>query len=82
MTFNETTENNVTFNQILAKFRNESLTESEKGTKFERLIKNWFRTDLRYKDNIEEIWLWEEFPCRQSIGTHDIGIDLVIKTKE
>ena len=82
MTFNETTENNMTFNQILAKFRNESLTQSEKGTKFERLIKNWFRTDPRYKDDIEEIWLWEEFPYRKSIGTHDIGIDLVIKTKE
>ena len=82
MTFNETTENNMTFNQILAKFRNESLTQSEKGTKFERLIKNWFRTDPRYKNDIEEIWLWEEFPYRKSIGTHDIGIDLVIKTKE
>lgn len=38
----------MTFKDILRKFRIESFTEKEKGTKFERLMRLCFLTDPRY----------------------------------
>lgn len=69
------------FKEVLEKFRSESATEKDKGTKFERLIKAWFLTDKRYGD-LEKVWLWEEFPSRKDFGGKDLGIDLVAKTVE
>ena len=50
--------------EILAEIRQKSLTEKEKGTDFERLMKLWFLTDPRYS-NLQQVWLWEEFPARK-----------------
>ena len=55
-------------------------TEKEKGTDFERLMKLWFQTDPRYND-LEKVWLWEEFPGRKDFGGKDLGIDLVARTE-
>lgn len=38
----------MNFKEILHKFRTESFTEKEKGTKFERLMRSWLLTDPRY----------------------------------
>lgn len=70
----------MTFKDILTKFRNESFTEKEKGTKFEKLMKSWLLSDPRY-NQLKEVWLWEEFPGRKDFGGKDIGIDLVTKTE-
>ena len=72
----------ITFKDILARFRNESVTERAKGAKFERLIKRWFLTDPEYANILEKVWLWEEFPGKQSLGGTDLGIDLVAKTED
>ncbi len=40
---------------ILAEIRQKSLTEKEKGTDFERLMKLWFMTDPRYS-NLQKVW--------------------------
>ena len=71
----------MTFKEILKKFRTESFTEREKGTKFERLMQLWLKTDPRYND-LRYVWLWEEFPGRKDFGGSDIGIDLVAKTEQ
>ncbi len=71
-----------TFAEILAHFRDTSLTETEKGTHFERLMCAWLRTDARYADLFASVWLWEEFEFRAQFGGKDTGIDLVAKTKE
>lgn len=71
----------MTITEILEQFRTESLTEKEKGTKFERLMKSWLKTDPRYH-NLHKVWLWDEFPQRNEFGGKDIGIDLVAKTDE
>lgn len=42
-------------NEILAEIRQKSLTEKEKGTDFERLMKLWFLTDPRYS-NLPNVW--------------------------
>lgn len=68
------------FTQILNKFRKESFSEREKGYKFEKLIKAWFKTDSRYSNKLSEVWLWEEFPAKKDFGGKDLGIDLVAKT--
>ena len=65
---------------ILDEIRLKSITEKEKGTDFERLMKLWFLTDPRYA-NLEKVWLWEEFPCRKDFGGKDLGIDLVARTE-
>src|SRR5574344_627100 len=66
--------------EILKKFREESFSESEKGTKFERLIKNWFLTASIYSGKIKNVYMWNEFPYRDQLGLHDVGIDLVAET--
>jgi predicted helicase len=70
----------TTINDILQEIRLKSMTEREKGTDFERLMKLWFLTDPRYSD-LEKVWLWEEFPCRKDFGGKDLGIDLVARTE-
>lgn len=70
----------MNFKEILHKFRTESFTEKEKGTKFERLMRSWLLTDPRYNE-LESVWLWEDFPGRKDFGGADTGIDLVAKTE-
>lgn len=70
--------NNI--NDILDEIRQKSLTEKEKGTDFERLMKLWFMTDPRFNE-LEKVWLWEEFPGRKDFGGKDLGIDLVARTE-
>ncbi|SEA37923.1 Predicted helicase [Xylanibacter ruminicola] len=70
----------MTINDILSEIRLKSLTEKAKGSDFERLMKFWFLTDPRYSQ-LEEVWLWEEFPGRKAFGGKDLGIDLVAKTE-
>ena len=70
----------MNFKEILHKFRTESFTEKEKGTKFERLMRSWLLTDPRYNE-LEKVWLWEEFLGRKDFGGTDTGIDLVAKTE-
>ena len=67
-----------TFNDVLKDIRQNSLTQKEKGTEFERLMKRWFLTDPRY-ENLEKVWLWDEFPGKSHLGNTDLGIDLVAK---
>ena len=70
----------TTINEILFDIRLKATTEKEKGTDFERLMKLWFQTDPRYND-LEKVWLWEEFPGRKDFGGKDLGIDLVARTE-
>ena len=70
----------TTINDVLYDIRLKATTEKEKGTDFERLMKLWFQTDPRYND-LEKVWLWEEFPGRKEFGGKDLGIDLVARTE-
>lgn len=70
----------MTFNEILHKFRSESFTQKDKGTKFERLMQLWLLSDPRYS-NLTEVWMWEDFPSKGDFGGKDTGIDLVARTE-
>lgn len=67
------------FREILKQYRETSFTESNKGTRFERLMKLWLLSDPKYTI-LEKVWLWEEFPSKADFGGKDIGIDLVART--
>ena len=69
-----------TIYDILKEFRDESFSEKYKGIRFERLMRAWLKTDPRYTDLFETVWLWEEFPFRDELGRTDTGIDLVART--
>jgi len=70
----------MTFLDVLNYLRADSLSEHEKGTRFERLMKSWFLADPRYSE-LTDVWLWEEFPARKDFGGSDLGIDLVARTE-
>ncbi|MGL5936822.1 MAG: hypothetical protein ACRCZI_14505, partial [Cetobacterium sp.] len=63
---------------VLKHLEDISFSSRDKGDRFENLIKNWFLSAPLYCDNIEKIWLWNEFPYRDQFGGSDSGIDLVI----
>lgn len=71
-----------TFSQILTDFRKESLSERDKGFRFERLMQAYLKTTALYANLFEEVWLWTEFPYHDQFGGKDVGIDLVAKTCE
>ncbi|MGL5124521.1 MAG: DEAD/DEAH box helicase family protein, partial [Fusobacteriaceae bacterium] len=67
---------------VLKNLEEISFSKRDKGDRFEHLIKRWFLSAPLYCDNIENIWLWNEFPYRSQFGGSDSGIDLVIHTQE
>ena len=71
----------VGFSEILGKYRADSLSEAEKGTKFEELMRTYLLNLPKYKGMFEKVWLWRDFPFRKDFGSgHDLGIDLVALT--
>jgi len=68
------------FELLLEKYRRDSLSEREKGYKFERLMQNFLKFGRYYDSTFDEVWLWNEFPYNQQFGGKDIGIDIVAKT--
>ena len=68
------------FEQVLEKYRKIAFSERDKGTRFERLMQAYLKTDPRYTSELKEVWLWSEFPFKADFGGKDTGIDIVAKT--
>ena len=62
---------------ILAKFRQETVTERQKGDVFEKLMQRWLLSDPSYSNLFTKVWMWKDSPCTESLGKQDLGIDLV-----
>ena len=71
----------MTIYDILKKYRETSFTQKHKGTEFERLMKAWLKTDLRFAE-LTEVYMWDEFPSKTDLGGQDTGIDLVARTEK
>lgn len=56
-----------------------SSSEAEKGSRFERLIAAYLRTDPAYAEQFSEVWRWMDWPERGGMGDH--GIDLVARER-
>ena len=72
----------LSFNDVLTKFRTEAVSERDKGLKFEKLMKSYLQVEPQYKNVINKVWLWNDFPYRRSISSRDTGIDLVARTND
>ena len=71
------------FTKILEKYRRESFSEADKGTRFEELMREYLWSDPKYAMFFKDIWLWHDFPFRKDFGLgHDVGIDLVARTHD
>lgn len=68
--------------EVLNKYRKESFSKRNNGDKFELLIKNFLLTYPMYKNRLSKVWMWQDFPSKDSIGKQDVGIDLVARTFE
>ena len=77
----QTEDKSMSFSDLLDKYRQQSFSERDKGTRFERLIKEYLQTAPQYQTLFREVWLWTEFPYRKDFGSgKDTGIDLVALT--
>ena len=52
------------------------------GKAFERLMKNFLLTYPEYQGKFSDVWLWNDFPFKNELGTVDLGIDIVCKTSD
>ena len=69
----------VTVYDVLDELRASATSEAEKGSRLERLVKAYLRTDPVYAEQFSDVWLWNEWPGRG--GKHDTGIDLVAQNR-
>ena len=70
----------MTFRDILAKFRNISFSERDKGDRFERLMQAFLQTVPWYEGKFQHVWLWKEFPYKNNLGGKDTRIDWLAQT--
>ena len=69
-----------TFTRILDKYRQDSVSQKQKGYKFELLMQRYLQTDPIFANSLSNVWLWEEFFAKDQFGGKDVGIDLVAET--
>ncbi|MDR3245164.1 MAG: hypothetical protein LBT50_01875 [Prevotellaceae bacterium] len=53
------------FNKMLEEYRRTSLSEKDKGTRFERLMQLYLMTEPYYASRFSKVWMWDEFPFRK-----------------
>ena len=73
-------QNKSSFTRILDKYRDESISQRDKGNKFELLMLRYLKTDPIYANTLSEVWLWNDFFAKDQFGGKDVGIDLVAET--
>lgn len=67
------------FEKVFDQIYFQSQNQREKGSAFERLIKAYLRTEPKYADQFDQVWMWDEWPDRN--GRPDTGIDLVAQDR-
>ncbi len=72
----------MSFQGVLDKYRQISISQRDKGERFERLMQAYLQTEPMYSNKFEYVWMWSEFPQKGDFGGKDIGIDLVCLTYE
>ncbi|MGN6127568.1 MAG: DEAD/DEAH box helicase [Humibacter sp.] len=69
----------TTLEDILDDYLYKSGSTVERGTKFERLMKQFLVTDVQWAALFDTVWMWNEWPERTG---HDVGIDLVARERD
>ena len=75
-----------TFDTVLGKIRKESRNTVELGTRFERLVFDFLKTDSVYSKRFEKVWMWKDWARENKIKdkmgvSHDLGVDIVAKER-
>jgi predicted helicase len=70
----------ATIESLLAEIRETSLSQREKGDRFERLMQAYMRADPLFAERFRAVWLWSEWPGNEGRG--DTGIDLVAQERD
>ncbi len=65
----------VSVYEVLEDLEASATSEADKGSKFERLMQAYLRTDPVFAEQFSDVWLWKDWPGRGE--KHDTGIDLV-----
>ena len=65
---------------LLDSFRIAAVTEREKGTYFEKLIRAYLRNEAIYRDLYSDVWTYADWAKHQGLDKRDTGIDLVAQT--
>ena len=65
----------ASFGEFLSTFHDDM---NRRGKQFERFIKWFLKNDPEWATQVEDVWLWDEYPGRWG---RDCGIDLVFKSK-
>jgi len=70
------------FKSFLNTLRGRATTEREKGTFFEKAIRDFLKQSPEY--SFESVWLWANWPDlrKHNFSKKDLGIDLVAREKE
>ncbi len=66
--------------KVLHQIKKFSVSETDKGSRFEKLIKNYFLTESQYQTHIKNIWTWSEFGNQFDVDRTDLGTDIVVET--
>lgn len=67
-----------TIHEVIEEYRDAARSTSERGTRFEELMKQWFALDPVLSAEYDSVRLWSEWHHNEN--THDSGIDLVART--
>lgn len=67
----------MSFQKIPNKYQTISFSETDKGYRFEWLIKTNLLPETKNAYKFKIIWLWNEFPGKLDLVEEDTGIDLV-----
>lgn len=65
----------ATFAELVSSFDNDA---GKRGKQFEHFVKWFLQNDPEWGTQVDQVWLWEEYPDRWGI---DCGIDLVFRHK-
>lgn len=68
-----------TIHEVIEAFR-QAPSNSERGTKFEKLMVRYFELDPTQAQEYDAVWRWIDYPDRK--GKPDTGIDLVARSRD
>ncbi|HMT33928.1 MAG TPA: hypothetical protein PKA99_14975, partial [Dermatophilaceae bacterium] len=57
--------------EVLEELDGQSTSKADKGSKLERLMAQFLRTDPVYAEQFSDVWLWQDWPGRG--GKHQNG---------
>ncbi|MGH3188657.1 MAG: DEAD/DEAH box helicase [Streptosporangiaceae bacterium] len=71
----------TTVHDVLRMIRETSVTNHERGSRFEKLMRSYLGIDPAWAEQFSRVWLWADWPGAAA-NKQDTGIDLVAQDRE